>query len=444
VPDAELLKRYNQTAPRYTSYPPIPHWGPADEHLLLNALQRSSAPLSIYLHIPFCERLCLYCGCNTVISRNHSVTNPYLQRLIAEMDIAEASHGRKVTQIHWGGGTPTYLDSDQLTRLYNALSHRFDIARNAEVSIEIDPRVTTPTHLETVRGLGFNRLSMGIQDFDENVQRAVRRIQSFESTRALFALAHALKFESISADLIYGLPLQTASSFARTLNSMLELRPDRLSVFSYAHVPSVKRQQKAFEPLLPNETEKARLFDDAVRVLTAAGYEHIGMDHFALPDDPLVQARNNGTLHRNFQGYTTHAETDLLGFGVSAIGHVGDTFVQNYRDLKTYAAAIDNGHLPVCRGYEQSRDDKLRGAVIESWLCNGFISKQEIEDDFGINFDEYFESQFDQLRTFEADGLIQGAVSRIIRSTPTGRLFMRTVAKAFDAFQTVGAAARAV
>jgi oxygen-independent coproporphyrinogen-3 oxidase len=253
-----------------------------------------------------------------------------------------------------------------------------------------------------------------------------------------------LKYESISADLIYGLPLQTRSSFARTLNSILNLRPDRLSVFSYAHVPSLKRQQKALERLLPDEADKASLFEDAVSVLTQAGYEHIGMDHFAQPGDPLVAARNDGTLHRNFQGYTTHADTDLIGFGVSAIGRVGDTFVQNQRDLQTYAACVDTGRLPVCRGYELSRDDKIRGAVIESWLCNGKISKEDIEKTHGIDFDAYFHNELRQLAPFEVDGIVQGTTSWTIRATQAGRLFMRTVAKTFDAFQAVSVASRAV
>jgi oxygen-independent coproporphyrinogen-3 oxidase len=440
----ELLERYNGPAPRYTSYPPAPHWQAAHSGLLVSALRKSTAPLSIYVHVPFCERLCLYCGCNVVIKKDHAVAGPYLDHLIAEMELADIAHGRLVTQMHWGGGTPTYFDTTQITDLFNAIADRFSLSSTGEYSIEIDPRVTTFEHLRTLRHLGFNRVSMGIQDFDWNVQLAVHRIQPYEHTRELFEQARALGFESINADLIYGLPKQTHASFQNTLDLVLELHPDRLAVFSYAHVPAIKRQQKSFERYLPTESEKLQLFLDAIERLTAAGYEHIGMDHFARPNDPLVAARNDGTLHRNFQGYTTHAETDLLGFGVSAISHVGHTFTQNQRDLAAWEDDIDAGRIPVFRGYVQTKDDLIRGSVIEECLCNGRVSKDDIERRFTINFDIYFRPELARLVELERDGLIEGGTFRTIRITPTGRVFIRTIAQVFDAFQSAAVASKAV
>jgi oxygen-independent coproporphyrinogen-3 oxidase len=411
--------------------------------LLVSALRRSEAPLSIYVHVPFCERLCLYCGCNVVIKKDHAVAPPYIEHLIAEMDLLEVAHGRPVTQMHWGGGTPTYLDCEQITALYTAISERFRLSKNGEFSIEIDPRVTTSRHLQTLRSLGFNRLSVGIQDFDPNVQLAVRRFQTLEHTQQLFDDARAFGFESINADLIYGLPQQTRASFQKTLDQILELSPDRLAVFSYAHVPSLKKQQKSFEKFLPPESEKLNLFLDAIERLTSAGYEQIGMDHFARPSDPLVAARDDGSLHRNFQGYTTHAETDLLGFGVSAISHVGRTFTQNCRELGTWEDEIDAGRVPVFRGYVQTRDDVIRSAVIEECLCSGRIWKDVIST-YGIDFDAYFAKELESMQELEKDGLVNGRLSRVIRVTQAGRIFVRAIAQVFDAFQPAAVASRAV
>jgi oxygen-independent coproporphyrinogen-3 oxidase len=378
------------------------------------------------------------------VKKDHSGSTSYIDHLALEMDLAEVAHGRLVTQMHWGGGTPTYLDPRQITDLFNAIAGRFLLAASGEYSVEIDPRVTTFDHLRTLRSLGFNRLSVGIQDFDWNVQLAVRRIQPYDRTRDVFEQARTLGFDSINADLIYGLPMQTRSSFSKTLDLVLQLSPDRLAVFSYAHVPSIKRQQKSFERYLPPESEKLQLFIDAVRWLTSAGYEHIGMDHFARPGDPLVTARDNGSLHRNFQGYTTHSETDLLGFGVSAISYVGRTFAQNHRELAAWEDDIDMDRLPVARGYMQAKDDSIRSVVIEECLCNGRISKDGIEKSFGICFDEYFMPELMRLNELESDGLIEGRTSRTIRITPAGRIFIRAVAKVFDAFQPSAVASKAV
>jgi oxygen-independent coproporphyrinogen-3 oxidase len=440
----DLLKRYNQPAPRYTSYPPAPHWQPAHAGLLVSALRRSQAPLSIYVHIPFCERLCLYCGCNVVVARDHSRADAYLKRLDEEMELAGVAHHRLVTQMHWGGGTPTYLQPAQIAQLFDAIASRFDLAASGEFSVEIDPRVTTTDHLNTLRSLGFNRLSVGIQDFDLDVQLTIRRVQSYEQTRDIFEQARTLGFESVNADLIYGLPKQTRASFQKTLDRVLELNPERLAVFSYAHVPALKRQQKSFERHLPSEADKLQLFLDAIQRLTAAGYEHIGMDHFARPGDALVTARDNGSLHRNFQGYTTHSETDLLGFGVSAISHAGATFTQNQRDLAAWDDDVGAGRLPVFRGYVQTHDDAIRGAVIEECLCNNRISKDEIEKRFHVRFDDYFLPELMRLHEFERDGLVEGRSTRTIRITPVGKIFVRAVARVFDAFQPATIASKAV
>jgi oxygen-independent coproporphyrinogen-3 oxidase len=440
----ELLKRYNDPTPRYTSYPPVPHWKAAHGGLLTSALRRSVAPLSIYVHVPFCERLCLYCGCNVAIKKDHSVADAYISNVVEELDLAEVAHHRTVTQMHWGGGTPTYLDCRQITELFTAINERFDLSAAGEYSIEIDPRVTTADQLRTLRALGFNRLSVGIQDFDLNVQLTIRRIQPYEHTRELFEQARALGFESINADLIYGLPKQNRVSFQKTLDLVLELSPDRLAVFSYAHVPALKHQQRSFEKYLPSESDKLQLFLDAVQCLTSAGYQHIGMDHFARPGDPLVAARDNGSLHRNFQGYTTHVETDLLGFGVSAISHIGNTFTQNHRELNAWEDEIGAGRVPVFRGYVQTRDDAIRAAVIEDCLCNGRISKGGVEKSFQIDFDDYFRPELMRLNELERDGLIEGRTSRVIRVTPAGKIFVRALAKVFDAFRPAAIASKAV
>jgi oxygen-independent coproporphyrinogen-3 oxidase len=439
-----LLEKYNLPAPRYTSYPPAPHWGSAGGDLLIKAIHGSSRPFSIYIHLPFCERLCLYCGCNVIVSKDHSVAAPYLELLVAEMDLVEPAHGRIVRQIHWGGGTPTYLTTDQIATLFNAIVTRFAVPRDAEISIEVDPRVTTSQHLQTLRALGFNRLSVGIQDFDPEVQAAIHRFQPFELARDLFAEARNLGFESINADLIYGLPFQNKYSFGHTLDLIQELRPDRIAVFSYAHVPALKKQQKALQSHLPSEAEKLALFSTAVDRLTSYGYEYIGIDHFALPEDPLSLALHNGTLHRNFQGYTTHAETDLLAFGVSAISQIGDTFTQNHRELAAYEQSIREGKIPVARGYVVTEDDRLRGTVIERILCHSMVSKLEIEDRFRISFDQYFANELDRLSQFERDGLVDGVRSNLLHVTRTGRTYIRTIAQVFDAFQPAPVASRAV
>ncbi len=440
----QLLRRYNVQGPRYTSYPTAPMWGEnfgADAYqaiLAESAAAANPAPLSLYFHLPFCEKLCFFCGCTVVITGTHHVAeDSYLDLVEKEIDwvarAAGAERGRKVVQIHWGGGTPTYFPPPLLERLGRTIRERFDVAPDAELGVEVDPRVTTPAHLEALAGLGFNRLSMGVQDFDPRVQQAINRIQPFEATRDLVRSARALGFPSVNIDLIYGLPYQTPSGFSTTIDRVLEIDPDRLAVYSYANVPWMKKHQSLLEPHLPDEAGKFEIFRTALDRFTDAGYEYIGMDHFARPDDELSRARRDRTLHRNFQGYTTKAGTDLLGFGMSAIGSVGRQYVQNRRELAEYRAAVGAAGAATFRGARLSGDDELRRDVIQSLLCHGVVVKAEIEDRYGIRFDEMFASALEALAPAVADGLVTLAPGEI-RATALGRVFLRNLAMPFDAY----------
>ncbi len=376
----ELLHRYNVPGPRYTSYPTAPTWkedfGPATYEAVLreSAAAPSPAPLSLYVHLPFCESLCYFCACTVVITgSNHSAEETYLATLEREIDwVAErVGPARRVIQLHWGGGTPTYFTPERMARLGRKLRERFFFAEDAEIGVEVDPRVTRPDHLQTLERLGFNRLSMGVQDFDPRVQQAVDRIQPFEDTRRLVEAARHLGFSSINMDLIYGLPFQTPETFSATIDSVLEIGPDRLAVYSYANVPWLKKHQKLLEQHLPEERTKFEIFRTALERFTAAGFEYIGMDHFARPEDELSRARQNRTLHRNFQGYTTKAGTDLIGLGMSAIGSIGNAYVQNARELPVYRAAVDSEGAASFRGFRLSQDDRIRRTVIGNLLCHG-------------------------------------------------------------------------
>jgi len=437
----EILERYNQPGPRYTSYPTAPEWeddfGPDDARQAFLDANRAGvpAPVSLYFHIPFCESLCLYCGCNVVITRNHEGSHAYLSALKKEMDLVsgEVSRSRRVEQLHWGGGTPTYLTPEQIESVYEHIGKLFSIADDAEISVEVDPRVTTPAHFRALRGAGFNRVSLGIQDFDPLVQKTVHRIQSYEDTQRLFDDCRSLGFESINVDLIYGLPYQTVESFRRTLDLIISLNPDRIALFSYAHVPWLKKQQGSFAGHLPNATEKFRIFSDAVLRFTEGGYRYIGLDHFARPEDELCSAQQDRTLHRNFQGYTTRRGCDLYAMGVSSISSTGDAYVQNWRDLKNYYEATEAGHLPTMRGIRVSGEDKLRRAVINRILCHTVVVKSEVEAEFGINFDEHFSGELELLRRLENDELVRLSSDRI-QIEPLGRIFIRNVAMVFDAY----------
>ena len=438
----DLLRRYNVPGPRYTSYPTAPVWkegaGPRDyeQMLLESADERAPKPLSLYLHLPFCEKLCYFCGCTVVITgTEHRLEDPYLSTLAREIDwvAARAGPGRRVVQLHLGGGTPTYFAPEKLEALLSRLRERFVFDLDAELGVEVDPRVTRPEHLAALARAGFNRLSMGVQDFDARVQAAINRIQPFEDTRRLVEEARRLGFPSINMDLIFGLPFQTPETFGATIDRVLEIGPDRLAVYSYANVPWMKKHQKILEPHLPSEAEKFGIFQTALERFQEAGFEYIGMDHFARPDDELARARRSRTLHRNFQGYTTKAGTDLIGMGMSAIGEVGSGYVQNARDLGPYRAAVERDGAATFRGFRLSADDRLRRGVIQSLLCHGVIVKADVEREHGIRFDEVFSEALERLRPCADDGLVELLPSEI-RATPLGRVFLRNLAMPFDAY----------
>jgi oxygen-independent coproporphyrinogen-3 oxidase len=435
----EFLDKYNRPGPRYTSYPTAPVWqdnfGPDDFRTECRAADPAGAPVSLYMHLPFCESLCLFCACNVVIQKDKTVALPYLDALKLEIErMSEmVSPQRKVIQFHWGGGTPTYLSPEQLAALFAAVRERFSFAGDAELGVEVDPRVTSVAHLEMLRHLGFNRLSMGIQDFQPEVQRAVHRVQPFELTRDLVLSARALGFDSINVDLIYGLPYQTTDSFAETIDQVLSFSPDRVAMFSYAHVPWLKKQQGSFARFLPAGMEKFRIFCTGLRKFLDAGYLYIGLDHFARPEDELAVAQRNQTLHRNFQGYTTKAGADLYGLGVSAISGIAGFYAQNSRDLPGYMSAIRDHGLATMRGYRLSADDCVRRAVISRLLCHTVIPKRQIESQFAIQFDSYFAQELTALEPFVADGLVY-PLNEEIRVTPLGQIFIRNVAMIFDAY----------
>jgi oxygen-independent coproporphyrinogen-3 oxidase len=370
-----------------------------------------------------------------VIQKDKAIALPYLEILKKEIEHVgrHVSSRRSVIQFHWGGGTPTYLTPAQMDELFGYTRERFSFAPNAEVGIEVDPRVTSPEHLETLHRLGFNRLSMGIQDFHPEVQKAVHRIQPYEMTRDLIKTARQLGFESINVDLIYGLPYQTAERFADTVEQVLGLQPDRVAMFSYAHVPWLKKQQGSFQEHLPEGMEKFRIFRAGLQRFLEAGYAYIGMDHFARPSDELAAAQQSRTLHRNFQGYTTKAGADLYGMGVSAISAIGTSYAQNHRDLHSYQASIERRGIATMRGYRLTRDDEVRRAVISRLLCHTIIRKAEIEKEYALSFDEYFAPELDRLREFAADKLVVSNAEEI-RVTMLGRIFIRNVAMVFDPY----------
>ena len=435
----DFVNRYNRPGPRYTSYPTAPVWtdsfGPKEFEVAIDDANRKRSPVSLYMHLPFCESLCLFCACNVVIRKDKSVTPPYLSVLKKEIDrMAQGvSRERQVVQFHWGGGTPTYLSPEQIEDLFTYTHERFTFAPDAEIGIEVDPRVTTRAHMETVRKMGFNRLSMGIQDFKEDVQKAVHRIQSYEVTRDLIATARDLGFDSINVDLIYGLPYQTADSFAHTIEQIVGLSPDRVAMFSYAHVPWLKKQQGSFVAHLPEGMKKFDIFRSGLLKFLEAGYLYIGMDHFAKKNDELAVSQRNRTLHRNFQGYTTKAGADLYGMGITAISGVQETYAQNYRDIPSWEKAVEERGLATMRGYRLSQDDVIRREVISRLLCHTVIVKDEISRQFGIHFDEYFAPELERLKMPQEDGLV-AMNDKEIRAAWLGRIFIRNLAMVFDPY----------
>ena len=437
----EILDRYNVAGPRYTSYPTAPEWmdsfGPPDYEEALRQSNETipARPLSIYMHLPFCDRLCLFCGCNVVINKNHDVLIPYLDKLKWEIDqlSRRLDNSRPVIQFHWGGGTPTYLSPAQMEELFGYTKERFAFASDAEIGVEVDPRVTRESHLTALRSMGFNRISMGIQDFNPAVQKIVRRVQPYKETRAIVDACRSLNFESINIDLIYGLPLQTPETFLDSVEKVIGLGPDRVAMFSYAHVPWLKKQQGSFARFVPQGMDKFNIFRAGIERFTQAGYVYIGMDHFARPDDELCVAQKDRTLHRNFQGYTTKAGADLIGLGVSSISGLDRIYAQNYRDLKDYYAAIEANGLPIMRGISLNQDDIVRRAVISRLLCHCLLHKKEIESEFNIRFDEYFADELLRMEALQRDGLVQMEPEKIA-VTQLGRIFIRNAGMVFDKY----------
>lgn len=441
----ELLERYDRPGPRYTSYPTALefHDGVRND-IYVERLKRLNGagdePLSAYMHLPFCEQRCSFCGCNVVITPHREVAGRYLEAVEQEIDLL-ASHlpdRRTIAQLHVGGGTPTYYTPDQLGRLFARFARHFSFTPDAELGVEIDPRVTSFTHLDLLRSLGFNRLSMGVQDFDPKVQQSVNRIQSYEQTRDLLLHARERGFGSINVDLIYGLPHQTERTFATTLERVLTLRPDRVAAYSFAFVPWMSAHMKAIDrAALPPPELKLSLLAATVDAFLAAGYRQIGMDHFALPADELARAIDSRTLNRNFMGYTVKTTTDMVAIGVSAIGNVQGAFVQNTKKLPEYYSAVASGRFPIERGYELDRDDEIRRHVITELMCNFRIDVPVVEQRFGISFPEYFRDELAILTAPAgspvADGLIAVHPHRI-EVNESGRMFVRNICMTFDKY----------
>ncbi|MEP7298700.1 MAG: oxygen-independent coproporphyrinogen III oxidase [Burkholderiales bacterium] len=431
-----LLQRFDTPGPRYTSYPTADRFadgfGPAN---LLGALaQRADDPLSVYVHVPFCESVCYYCACNKVITKHHDRAAEYLDALDIEIDLVTRAlgAGRPVSQLHFGGGSPTFLSDAELLRVFETLRRAFGIAPDAEISIEVDPRTVTPARLAHLRGLGFNRISFGVQDFDEQVQIAVHRVQPFESVRTLMTSARELGFTSINADLIYGLPKQTPESFARTVQQIASLRPDRIALYAYAHLPQrFKPQRRIHAADLPPAPHRVAMLGGAIAGFLAQGYDYVGMDHFALHDDSLAVAKREGRLHRNFQGYSTQPDCDLIGLGVSSIGRIGGTYYQNAKTLPEYCETLRSGQLPVVRGITSSADDLLRHDVIMALMCQGRVEFESIERAHPIRMREYFAPELERMTALALAGLVvlePGA----IQVTEAGWYLVRAVAMTFD------------
>ena len=440
VIDPDLIRKYNISGPRYTSYPTADRFVPAfGEGTYRHWLDRRNAggmskPLSVYVHLPFCDTVCYYCGCNKVVTRDRSKSARYTAYLAKEIGLVGNlfAGDHRVSQMHWGGGTPTFLARDEMRDLNHAINAQFDRSDDCECSIEVDPRSVEPGMMVFLAGLGFNRVSIGVQDFDPVVQKAVHRVQAEGETRRVIEESRAAAFRSVSLDLIYGLPKQTLASFDTTIDRVLALDPDRVALYSYAHLPNrFKPQRSITEAELPSADTKLQILTLAIGRLTEAGYLYIGMDHFAKPGDDLAVAQLEGRLQRNFQGYSTHAESDMLGFGVSAIGRVGPTYSQNLKDLDSYYAALDDGQLPVAGGIVLSQDDLARRAVIQALACQFRLSFDSIEHAYAMDFRRDFAPELQEMQRLEQDGLVQ-VQPGCITVTPKGRLLVRIVCMVFD------------
>ena len=440
--DLELIRRLDKNGPRYTSYPTADRFVEAfnaesyTHWVAKREIGGMTRPLSLYIHIPFCNTLCFYCACNKVITKDRSKSAEYVRYLLKEMAMQAALLGpnQVVEQLHFGGGTPTFLSDDELREVMAAIRQHFKLIDEGEYSIEIDPRKVSDATIALLGQLGFNRISLGVQDFDDAVQRAVNRIQSEEETVGVMRAARANGFKSISIDLIYGLPKQTLEGFATTLDRVIAADPDRLSIYNYAHMPTVfKPQRRIHEEDLPAPQVKLDILNMAVQKLTGAGYVYIGMDHFAKPEDELAVAQRQGRLHRNFQGYSTHSDCDLVALGVSAIGKIGPTYSQNYRDLENYYDALARNELPIMRGLELNADDLVRRAIIQALMCHFELSKESFNVAYLIDFDRYFAAERLELEDYAREGLLELS-PQWITVTPKGRMLIRNICMVFDKY----------
>ncbi len=442
--DIDLIRRYDKSGPRYTSYPTAVQFhegfGEAEYRACVDATNHETAlrPLSLYFHIPFCDTLCFYCACNKIATKNRAHAVPYLENIHREIamqgDLFDRS--RVVDQLHWGGGTPTFISHEQMADLMAKTRQHFKLHDDdsGEYSIEIDPREVQADTIRFLRDLGFNRMSMGVQDFDERVQKAVNRIQSEDQTFKVLEQARDQGFKSVSIDLIYGLPFQTVESFARTVDKIIGAGADRLSVFNYAHLPELFKPQKRInEADLPCATEKLEILQMTIEKLGQAGYVYIGMDHFAKPQDELAVAQREGSLYRNFQGYSTHSECDLIGLGATSISMVGNSYSQNVKQLEDYQRLLDEGKLPVYRGIQLNDDDLLRCTIITQLICQFELEFAAIEQRFGINFSDYFSTELEEIATMHSDGLLQ-LDAHSIRVYPAGRFLIRNICMVFDQY----------
>lgn len=440
--DEQLLRRFDVPGPRYTSYPTADRFVEAfgcDDYIQALEQRRAGSmalPLSLYVHIPFCESLCYYCACNKVITKHHSKSAEYLRYLSRELELQVEHFGRgyNVSQLHLGGGSPTFLSDVELSDLLDMIKRHFNLTPGGEFSIEVDPRTVTPERLQHLYQLGFNRLSFGVQDFDPTVQKAVHRVQPAEQVFALVQAARDIGFESINVDLIYGLPKQTPESFRHTLEQIQQLRPDRIALYAYAHLPTrFKPQRRILSAELPSPSEKLSMLANSLAMLGDAGYDYVGMDHFALPDDALAVAKRQGRLHRNFQGYSTQPDCDLIALGVSAIGRIGATYSQNAKTLDEYYDALDQGRLPIVRGLALNRDDILRRSVIMAIMCQGELDFEAMGDAHLIDFKSHFSRELERLGEMVAMGLVRLSDSSL-EVTEQGWYFVRAIAMTFDKY----------
>jgi len=438
----DLIKKYDKSGPRYTSYPTAiqftEDFSEEDYYQQVKLSNERNTPLSLYFHIPFCDTICYYCGCNKIVTKNRNHAQPYLDAVYKELALQGPlfKATRIVNQLHWGGGTPTFISHEQMTELMQQTRKYFTLLDDdsGEYSIELDPREVTPASMDLLRKLGFNRVSLGVQDFNPKVQQAVNRIQSYKETRDVILAARKNEFHSISLDLIYGLPLQTVASFNETVDKVLDLEPDRLSVFNYAHLPTMfKTQRQINEFDLPSAEDKLAILQQVTNKLIDAGYEYIGMDHFAKPTDELAIAQKERKLYRNFQGYSTNSDCDLVALGITSIGKVADSYSQNIKTIKEYTEVVDSGKLPVFRGVALTADDVLRREVINQLICHFELNFKTIEDEFDIDFSDYFSDELMQIKDMETDSLLKLSDEKIV-VLPEGKLLIRNICMVFDIY----------